>query len=108
LPAEALQPLSKRMQSACGPLDLMAHMGTGEFVVMLDAADGADAQQFCLKLHKMLTEKPLLPDANNRDLALIAIGAATCKDGFAEPDDVVLAARQGKEKAKQTGKPCVI
>lgn len=106
LPSEALVPLSPRLSSACGTLDIMTYMN-GDFVVLLPSCDRAGMAEFCQRLYAVLTETPLLPDANGKDLAYISIGGASTETS-PEPGVVVSAARQAKEMAKQARSTCTM
>jgi GGDEF domain-containing protein len=106
LPPEALVPLSPRLSSACGSLDIMTYMN-GDFVVLLPSCDRAGMAEFCQRLYSILTETPLLPDANGKDLAFISIGGASTETS-PEPGVVVAAARQAKEMAKQARSTCTM
>jgi GGDEF domain-containing protein len=106
LPPEALVPLSPRLSSACGTLDLMTYMN-GDFVVLLPSGDRAGMAEFCQRLYAVLTETPLLPDANGKDLAYISIGGASTETS-PEPGVIVAAARQAKEMAKQARSTCTM
>jgi hypothetical protein len=79
----------------------------GDFVVLLPSCDRAGMAEFCQRLYSILTETPLLPDANGKDLAFISIGGASTETS-PEPGVVVAAARQAKEMAKQARSTCTM
>lgn len=102
LPPEAVVEVARRVRTVCSALDVITHLGGGEFSIVLASTDGAGAILFGDALRAAITAAPLVGDDPSNEMVLAAVGAASIPETCDHPEVLIAAARQAKELAKSS------
>jgi PleD family two-component response regulator len=105
-PEQAISTVGQRVRTLCSSIDVVTHLGGGEFSVILTSADSARAMAFGASLKAAMTSGPLMP--GGKETVLMAIGAASIPETCIDPEVLIAAARQAKELSKTMPEPCVL
>jgi hypothetical protein len=101
LPPNAVPAVASCIRGICGPLDIVTHLGGGEFAALLPSASGADAANFSAALHGTLMQSQINIGEQACSL-LVAIGAGSIPETCNEPGVLFAAAGQAKEMSKSS------
>jgi len=107
LPLTAVREATKRINSVKRNLDLFAHYETFDYAMMLPNTNSAAAGIFANRIVEVLLSAPLAEGVSMHNLAL-HLGIANIPEDCQELGLVLAAAREARNRAKQTNVPVVL